>query len=216
VKDDTVALLSGTLETVTILFLDIKGFTDFSRTKDPETVFMVLNQIFYDMARVLEKYGITVNQYLGDGFMAIVRGEEHAARAVTAALELMEAAESFNGPRIVLELPILKVRAGLNSGPVYLGNVGTYNKVDFTAVGTTTNMAARLQNEGEPGVPCISASTYEEVRGRFRFKDGNPRNVFLKGLGDHPVWDVCEGLPGGSEMVEGDLQTGLADSPDSE
>ena len=62
--------------------------------------------------------------------------------------------------------------------------------MDFTAIGTTVNLAARLQPEAEPGVPCISHTTYEHVQESFRFKEDKPRTVHLKGLGEQQVWDV--------------------------
>jgi class 3 adenylate cyclase len=98
--------------------------------------------------------------------------------------------EEFNRPRKVLGLPRLRVRIGINTGDVLLGNVGTYQKMDFTAVGTTTNLAARLQSEAEPDLPCISRATYEQVQEHFVCNANNPRKVTLKGLGEQEVWDI--------------------------
>ncbi len=190
INEDTVSLITGQGEEVSIIFLDIQRFTDFSRSEEPETVFMTLNQIFYDLSEIFEHYEITVNQYLGDGFMAIVRGADHPDRAVRASLAIMEAIREFNSPRKVLELPLLLTRIGINTGPVYLGNVGTYTKIDFTGIGTTTNQAARFQSEAEAGTPCISRNTYIHIKDHFIFKEGNPRVVNLKGLGEREAWDV--------------------------
>lgn len=190
ISEDTVSLVTGKEENVTIIFLDIQRFTDFSRSQEPETVFMTLNQIFYDLGEIFERYEITVNQYLGDGFMAIVRGNEHPLRAVKASLEIMKTIEEFNIPRKVLELPLLKTRIGINTGPVYLGNVGTYTKIDFTGIGTTTNQAARFQSEAFAGIPCLSKNTFEAVKEHFTFRDDNPRLLNLKGLGEKEAWDV--------------------------
>lgn len=190
VEEDTVSLVTGVQEEVTVIFLDLQGFTDFSRGEEPEAVFLLLNQIFYDLSAVMERHSMMANQYLGDGFMAVVRGDRHALRAVDAAWEMMEAIDGFNAPRRVLALPVLCARVGVNTGAVFLGNVGTYHKIDFTAIGTTTNMASRIQHEGVVGVPCISASTHEQVKDHFVFGAGSPRTAHLKGLGEKILWDV--------------------------
>ena len=92
----------------------------------------------------------------------------------------------------MLGLQPLNVRIGISTGAVFIGNVGTYEKMDYTAIGTTANLAARIQSEGLPGMPCISRATYEQVREQFAFRDDNPRRIDLKGLGGHEVWDVIE------------------------
>jgi adenylate cyclase len=73
---------------------------------------------------------------------------------------------------------------------VLLGNVGTYHKMDFTAIGTTLNQASALRNEAEPGLPCVSRSTYDLIRDRFRYQPGGPRSVHVIGFGTVEVWDV--------------------------
>ena len=190
IREETVALLAGARETVTVMFLDLQRSTEYMRDTDPEVVMVTLNQMLANFAAILGEQGVMVTVYLGDGFMGLVRGADHAARGVTAGLALAAALKEFNRPREVFGLPPLAARVGVSTGEVVLGNVGTYDKMDFTALGTTVNLAARLQTEAEPGWPCVSEATYEEVRGRFRFAEGNPRTVQLKGLGCREVWDV--------------------------
>jgi class 3 adenylate cyclase len=109
---------------------------------------------------------------------------------VAAALELLRTLDRFNGPRVMVGQAPLRARVGVSTGEVFVGNVGTYQKMDFTAVGTTVNLAARLQAEAEAGTPCISETTYENVQSLVTCRVGNPRRVLLKGLGEHLVWDV--------------------------
>jgi adenylate cyclase len=123
--------------------------------------------------------------------MAMTRDARHADRAVTAALDLVAALEEFNRPRRLLGLAQFHVRIGIASGDVLLGNVGTYQKMDFTAIGATVNLAGALRNAAEPGVPLISRGTYELVRDRFAFKRPQPRSAPVAGLGDVDVWDVA-------------------------
>jgi class 3 adenylate cyclase/Flp pilus assembly protein TadD len=193
VSEDTVSLVSGAREHLSVMFLDIQGSTEYARTRDPEEVMMTLNQMMADFAAVLERGGASVTEYLGDGFMALVRGPNHADRSVAAALDLMEALDSFNRPRVLLGLKPLNARIGIATGEVFLGNVGTYQKMNYTAIGTTANLAARLQSEAEPGLPCIARDTYNQLpEGRYGFKTGSPRTATLKGLDEQVVWDVVE------------------------
>jgi class 3 adenylate cyclase/Tfp pilus assembly protein PilF len=195
IREDTVSLFAGSRETSSIMFLDVQGSTEYARNQDPETVMMTLNQMMSDFVEVLDRYGASVTAYLGDGFMALLRGTDHASRAVSAALDLMESLDEFNRPRIVLGLKPLNIRIGVSTGEVFTGNVGTYQKMDFTAIGSTANLAARLQSEAEPGLPCISRDTYNQLpQGAFIFKTGCPRTVSPKGLGEQQVWDVIEKL----------------------
>jgi class 3 adenylate cyclase len=187
---ETVSLLSGEREAATVLFLDVQGSTEFARVSDPEVVMMTLNQMMAEFETVLDRYRASVTAYLGDGFMALLRGTDHARRGVLAALEMVEALKEFNSPREVLGLKPLNVRTGISSGEVFIGNVGTYHKMDYTAIGTTANLGARLQSEAEPGLPCISRATYEQVQDKFVFKSDAPRLVALKGLGQQEAWDV--------------------------
>jgi class 3 adenylate cyclase/tetratricopeptide (TPR) repeat protein len=188
--EETDSLVTGVHEPVTVLFFDLKGSTDYGRTNDPEVVMMSLNQMMAELEAVLRRHRAEVTAYLGDGFMSILRGVEHAPRAVQAALALTAALRDFNRPRQVLGLPPFAARIGLATGPVFLGNVGTYHKMDYTAIGHTVNLAARLQSEAEPDVPCLSRATQEAVRDRFAFQSDQPRTVTPKGIGPCEVWDV--------------------------
>jgi class 3 adenylate cyclase len=191
VSADTSSLLAGTRETVTVLYLDLEGSTDFALGRDPEEVLLALNQMMADMEAVLRRHDAHVSAFRGDGFMALLREADHAVRAVAAGLDLFAALERFNEPRRLLGLPVFSARVGIASGEVCLGNVGTYDKMDYTAIGTTANLGARLETVAEPGHPCISRQTRDLVRDRFRYKEGSPRVVDLKGLGKQEVWDVA-------------------------
>jgi class 3 adenylate cyclase len=190
IREDTVSLLTGVREEASVMFLDLHGSTDYVRSTDPEVVMMTLNQMMAELTAVLEQHEVAVNQYLGDGFMALVRGADHAQRAVVAALDVVQVLKEFNRPRQVLQVPLLRARIGISTGGVVFGNVGTYHKIDFTAIGMTTTFAARLQSEAEPDLPCISRTTHDQLRASFLFKKDNPRQVRLKGLGTQHVWDV--------------------------
>jgi adenylate cyclase len=85
---------------------------------------------------------------------------------------------------------VLQARVGVATGPVCVGNIGTYVKMDFTAVGPAVNLAERLMRTGEPGVVCVSQETHDLVRGRFTFRADEPRVLDLKNIGSRPAWNV--------------------------
>jgi class 3 adenylate cyclase len=187
---ETTALFTGSRELLTVMFLDVQDFTPFADATDVETVLMTINRIFVGLEVALAPEQVQMIEYRGDGFKAIARGANHARRAVTAALAAVEAMVAFNRPRRVLGLTELRVRIGIHTGEVFIGNVGTYGKMDFTVTGSVVIMAARMQGEAKLGMPCISQATYEQVQGEFRFCEDGPRWVELKGLGKKQVWDV--------------------------
>jgi adenylate cyclase len=196
---ETTSLDEGASEVASVLFLNLQGFVPYCQGLDPGDVMRTLNQIMADLTEVLERHRGFVTSYLGGGFMALIRGHAHAERAIVAALDMMALVSAFNRPRAVLGLRQLPVRIGIASGGVFLGNIGTYYKLDFTAVGMPVNLSARLMRQGDNQRPCISLETYEMVRDRFEFASGNPRVIDLSGIGRREVWDVIgrkkEGRP---------------------
>ena len=161
------AALEGERKHVTVLFCDIVGSTALAERLGEEPMHELLNRFFELALNEVHRYEGTINQFLGDGFMALfgapVAHEDHARRAVLAALDiqraLADAAEAFCG---------LEVRMGLNTGPVVVGTIGDNLRMDYTAVGDTTNLAARLQQHADPGVIVISEATQRLVQGYVR------------------------------------------------
>jgi class 3 adenylate cyclase len=192
IDEDSTSLMSAVHDIVTVFFFDLQGFTAWSRQTDPSVVMLSLNQMMAMFHEATARHDVQVIEYMGDGFLAMSRGPSHANRAVRAALDLYAALSDFNRPRRVLALPEFACRIGISTGEVVLGNVGTYDKIDYRAVGTTVNLAARLQNVAIPGCPCISRATWEVVQSAFECQPGNPRNKKLKGIGSCQVWDVLD------------------------
>jgi len=184
------SLIEGVRETATVVYFDLQGSTDFCHGRDPEEVMMTINQMQHDTAQVLRRHQAQSVGSRGDGFLALVRGPEHAQRAVDAGLDLIAAMEEFNEPRRLLGIPEFSCRVGISSGEVLIGNVGSYDKMDYSGVGTMMNLGARVESKAEIGVPCISENTYRLVSKQFRFAEGSPRKIEAKGLGEQSVWDV--------------------------
>jgi class 3 adenylate cyclase/predicted Ser/Thr protein kinase len=187
---DTASLADGTSEAASVLFLNLRQFMPFCQGMEPEEVMQTLNHMMADLGEPLRRAEAQVTAYLGGGFMALLRGTGHAWRAVDVALELLAVVEEFNRPRAVLGLQQLPVRIGVASGAVCLGNIGTYQKMDFTAVGHAVNLASRLVRQAETSRLCISKQTRDLVGDRFSYAPGSPRTIDLGTLGRHEVHDV--------------------------
>jgi class 3 adenylate cyclase/tetratricopeptide (TPR) repeat protein len=162
--------LAGERKQVTVLFVDVSGFTSLSERLDPEDVHRLMSRAFDLMLAEVHRYEGTVNQFLGDGIMALfgapIAHEDHARRAVHAALGIRRALEGLQtelAPRGIT----FRARQGLNTGLVVVGSIGGDLRMDYTAVGDTTNVAARLQQASEPGRVTISEATQRLVAGYF-------------------------------------------------
>ena len=166
----TGSALTGERKQVTVLFVDVSGFTSLSERLDPEEVHRFMSRAFDLMLAEVHRYEGTVNQFLGDGIMALfgapIAHEDHARRAVHAALGIGRALEAYQtelAPRGIR----FRARQGLNTGLVVVGSIGSDLRMDYTAVGDTTNVAARLQQASEPGRVTISAATHRLIHGYF-------------------------------------------------
>ncbi len=165
------AALEGERKQVTVLFVDISGFTALSARLDPEDVHALMTHAFEIMLAEVHQYEGTVNQFLGDGIMALfgapIAHEDHAQRAVRAALGIQRALENYQREMNRERALTFKVRQGLNSGLVVVGSIGSDLRMDYTAVGDTTNVAARLQQAAEPGSIVIGETTHRLVDDYF-------------------------------------------------
>jgi class 3 adenylate cyclase/tetratricopeptide (TPR) repeat protein/ribosomal protein L40E len=163
--------LEGERKQVTVLFVDVSGFTSLSERLDPEDVHGLMNRAFELMLGEVHRYEGTVNQFLGDGIMALfgapIAHEDHAQRAVHASLGIRKALGAY-GDELERRRGInFYVRQGINTGLVVVGSIGSDLRMDYTAIGDTTNVAARLQQGADPGRIIISEVTHRLVAGYF-------------------------------------------------
>ncbi|MBI3329082.1 MAG: AAA family ATPase, partial [Nitrospinae bacterium] len=163
--------LEGERKQVTVLFVDVSGFTSLSERLDPEEVHGFMTRAFDLMLAEVHRYEGTVNQFLGDGIMALfgapIAHEDHAQRAVHAAVGLRKALQGYQDELRSRRGITFQVRQGLNTGLVVVGSIGNDLRMDYTAVGDTTNVAARLQAAADPGRIAISEGAYRLVGGYF-------------------------------------------------
>jgi class 3 adenylate cyclase len=152
---------------VTVLFADVTGFTALSERLDPEDVSSVLNDCFSGLVSVVLHYEGTIDKFIGDGIMAIfgapLAHENDPERAVRCALDMMAEIDRYNERR-GHELPgHLGLHVGLHSGMVIAGNVGTDLRMNYSVIGDTVNLAARLVEIAPRGDVYLSSETYKLV-----------------------------------------------------
>jgi class 3 adenylate cyclase/tetratricopeptide (TPR) repeat protein len=185
--------LEGERKQVTVLFVDIVGSTSRSERLDPEEAHALMGRAIELMVEEVHRYEGTVNQFLGDGVMALfgapIAHEDHARRAVQAALAIQRALQPLDEELRSAGHIGLQVRQGLNTGLVVVGSIGTDLRMDYTAVGDTTNVAARLQHSAEPGSILISGRTRRLVEGYFQLRSMGA--IDLKGKAERvPAFEV--------------------------
>jgi class 3 adenylate cyclase len=169
---------------VTVLFADLKGSMELLADRDPEEARQLLDPVLERMMAAVHRYEGTVNQVMGDGIMALfgapVAHEDHAVRACYATLHMQEAiGEYANELRRQKGLDV-QIRVGLNSGEVVVRSIGNDLHMDYTAVGQTTHLAARMEQLARPGTALLTADTLRLVEGYIEVTPLGP--VPVKGL----------------------------------
>ena len=166
--------LRGERKEVTVLFVDVQGSTELAGGLDPEEFHAVMDGAFEIMLGAVHRWEGTVNQFAGDGIMALfgapIAHEDHARRACHAALEIQRGFTE-HAARLRRDRGFgIQVRLGVNSGPVIVGAIGDDLRMDYTAQGMTTNLAARMQQAADPGSILLAPATHRLVEGYFRVR----------------------------------------------
>jgi adenylate cyclase len=178
-------------EVVTVLFADICGFTTLSERLTPADVAALLNTFFERTTRAIFAFKGSVNKYIGDAIMAIfgapLTSGNHPELAVRAALAMQEEVEAVQATLGADRR--FRVRIGVNTGRVVVGNIGSPQRMEFTVLGDAVNVAQRLESICEPGRVYVGEETYLKTRDLFQFRDLGERP--LKGKSQHiRVYDV--------------------------
>src|SRR6184192_3046561 len=169
------AALEGERKQVTVLFADVKGSMDLAEQLDPEEWHRLLDRFFQLLAEGVHRFEGTVNQYTGDGIMALfgapIAHEDHAQRACWAALHLQEAVRGYADELRRRRSLNFSVRMGLNSGEVVVGRIGDDLRMDYTAQGHTVGLAQRMEQLAEAGRAYLTEHTARLAAGFFDFLD---------------------------------------------
>ncbi len=167
--------LEGERRQVTVLFADLAGFTALAEKLDPEEVHRIIERCFELITAEVHRFEGTINQYTGDGVMALfgapIAHEDAPRRAVHAALGIQRALRDYDRELEGAGGPAIRMRIGLNTGPVVVGRIGDDLRMDYTAVGDTTNLAARMQQNARPASVVASEGTHKAVAGFFETLD---------------------------------------------
>jgi class 3 adenylate cyclase/tetratricopeptide (TPR) repeat protein len=198
--------IEGERKLVTVLFADVANYTAMAEKLDPEEVHAIMDGCFKILMDEIHKYEGTINQFTGDGVMALfgapVAHEDHAQRACYATLAIRQAISEYN-EKIKREYDTaFEMRMGLNSGPVIVGAIGDDLRMDYTAVGDTTNLAARMEDLAEPGTILVSQHTYRLARDFFE----------LEGVGDVVLKGKAEAQPAYRLLQASDVKTRISAS----
>ena len=166
-SSDSLAQRAGERRVVTMLFADISGFTALSENMDPEQVRSLINRCFDHLVPIVEKYGGIVDKFIGDEIMALfgapVAHEDDPARALQAVLDMMDALVDFNRQQDT----DLGLHAGVNTGLVVAGGIGSRGRRQYSVMGDAVNLAARLEDASERGEVLLGPDTYRFVAPLF-------------------------------------------------
>ncbi|MBS2033721.1 GAF domain-containing protein [bacterium] len=187
--------LGGEAREVSILMSDLRGFTPMSERSTPAQVVDLLNRYLARMTPVIEKYGGTIDEFIGDAILVIFGAplacSDHAKRAVACALDMQLAMDEFNQESLAIGVAAMEMGIAVNTGEVVVGNIGSATRMKYGVVGSAVNMTARIQSFTLGRQLLISEETLKQLDGLARV-DGHLR-VKVKGV-EEPVciYDVGE------------------------
>ena len=173
--------LGGVNQKVSVMFADIRGFTQFSERTEPERVVEVLNEYFTRVTDVILDHGGMIDKYIGDAVMAVfgvpISKENDAANAVGSAVQVQRMVAEMNRDAAARGWPELAVGIGINTGTATAGNIGSPRRLDYTVVGDAVNIASRLMDDADGAQVLISQSTADELGAEFKLRKLRARRV---------------------------------------
>jgi class 3 adenylate cyclase len=188
--------LQGERKQITVLFVDVKGSMDLAEQLGAEEWHAILDRFFQILTDGVHRFEGSVNQYTGDGIMALfgapIAHEDHAQRACWAALHLQGAVRAYADELRRTQGLSFSTRMGINSGDVVIGRIGDDLRMDYTAQGHTVGLAQRMEQLAEPGTICLTEHTRRLVEGYFRLRELGP--VTIKGASAPLEVAVLEGV----------------------
>ena len=219
------AALEGERKQVTVLFADLKGSMELLADRDPEEARKLLDPVLERMMEAVHRYEGTVNQVMGDGIMALfgapLAHEDHAVRACYAALRMQESVAQYAEGVFRSQGVPLQIRVGLNSGEVVVRAIGSDLHMDYTAVGQTTHLAARMEQMATPGTILLAPARCGSSKGTCKSRPGTGRGQGLGGprggLRAHGSQRAADPAPrgrrSGTDPVRRPRRRARADSP---
>ncbi|HSB12164.1 MAG TPA: adenylate/guanylate cyclase domain-containing protein [Blastocatellia bacterium] len=170
-KSPNTLSLGGTNSCITVLFSDIRGFTSMSEMLSPQVVVQILNEYFADMTPIVFEYQGLLDKFMGDGLMALFGVpypcDEAASNAVAAAVAMQRRMAKVNEDLVEAGLSEIGIGIGINTGTATVGYIGSRDRTDYTAIGDTVNLGARLEKQAQAGQIIISSFTREAIGDSF-------------------------------------------------
>jgi class 3 adenylate cyclase/tetratricopeptide (TPR) repeat protein len=197
--------IEGERKLVSVLFADVKGSTSIGENLDPEELRSLIEKSYEISLKEIHRFEGTVNQFLGDGFMALfgapIAHEDHAIRAIHSAIAIQNAMTVYSDELKKDRDIDFKMRIGINTGTVVVGNIGDDLKMDYTALGDTVNLASRMEQLAQPGCITIAEDTHKLVKDHFNFRPLGP--IDIKGKKKRvSVYEVIEPRGEGRTRLE--------------
>ncbi len=175
---------AGELREVTIMFVDIRGFTRMSQKASPSNVVKLLNDYFERVVQIIFKYGGTVDKFMGDGVMVLFGAplpmQQQTDAAVSCALEIQAMLATWNKQRVREKKGLIPVGIGINSGEVVVGAIGSTKTMQYTCIGNAVNIASRLTGVAKAGQIIASHTTMKAIQSKMKFKPLPP--LAIKGI----------------------------------
>ncbi|MGW8178151.1 MAG: ATP-binding protein, partial [bacterium] len=168
--------LEGERKQVTVMFCDMEGFTQFTERLGPEETYSIMDEIYEILIHKVHDYEGTVNEMTGDGIMALfgapIALEDAPQRAIRTGLAIQQEMARFSDKmkQEREDIPSLRMRVGIHTGPVVVGTLGNDLRVEFKAVGDTVNLASRMEGLADPGSIYVTEDTFKLTEGLFRFE----------------------------------------------
>ena len=173
--------LGGVLQTITVLFADIRGFTRISEHASPEKIVQLLNRYFSAMTDIIFAHGGTLDKYLGDGLMALFGAPtttpKDAANALSAAVAMQRRMIGINVELMEEGFPEIGIGIGLHTGEVTVGYIGSERRSEYTAIGDSVNTASRLESNAKGGQILVSEVTAKAAHSRYTLTPRDPISV---------------------------------------
>lgn len=188
--------LGGSRKELTVLFVDIRGFTTLSECVEPEEIVEILNEYLNLTANCIFQFGGTLDKFIGDATMAIFNApldlKDHEMQAVRTAWAMKEGAVELEKQLLERFGQGVKFGIGIHTGPAVVGNIGSKTRMDYTVIGDTVNTAARLESNAKPGQIIMSHAVYEQVKDQIEVQSLG--EVIVKGKSQGIVIYELEGL----------------------
>jgi len=196
VQHDVQVNLGGDRKVVTILFSDIRNFTTITETRPPDQLIAILNEYFTSMAETIFEQQGSLDKYIGDAIVAVfgslVPVENPARNAVAAAVAMMKRLPELNRRWEARYGFSMNIGIGVNTGEVFLGNIGSPERMEFTVIGDAVNVASRFSGLAKPGQVLVTKETLKQLGTGFRIREHPPAEVKGKS-GKLEVFEVLYG-----------------------